>query len=97
MGMSHRLTPTESHAKLVRAGFLRQAHSGVFHMLPLGLRVLDKIEALVDRHMKAIGASRVALSSISSAALWTRSGRLASIQSEVGEGRQTDREVDLEY
>lgn len=73
----------ESHAKLVRAGFLRQAHSGVFHMLPLGLRVLDKIEALVDRHMKAIGASRVALSSISSAALWTRSGRLASIQSEL--------------
>ncbi|OAA59833.1 prolyl-tRNA synthetase [Niveomyces insectorum RCEF 264] len=73
----------ESHAKLVRAGFLRQAHPGVFHLLPLGLRVQDKVEALVDKHMKAIGASRVALSSISSAKLWERSGRLDSVASEL--------------
>ncbi|KAL1903432.1 hypothetical protein Sste5346_000058 [Sporothrix stenoceras] len=73
----------ESHAKLMRAGFFRQAHSGVFHMLPLGLRVQDKIEALVDKHMKAIGGSRVSLSSISSAKLWARSGRLESVQSEL--------------
>ncbi|CAK7209693.1 hypothetical protein SCUCBS95973_000526 [Sporothrix curviconia] len=72
----------ESHAKLMRAGFFRQAHSGVFHMLPLGLRVQDKIEALVDKHMKAIGGSRVSLSSISSEKLWARSGRLESVHSE---------------
>ncbi|CAK7203333.1 hypothetical protein SEUCBS139899_006064 [Sporothrix eucalyptigena] len=73
----------ESHAKLMRAGFFRQAHSGVFHMLPLGLRVQDKIEALVDKHMKAIGGSRVSLSSISSEKLWERSGRLESVKSEL--------------
>ncbi|EFX06114.1 prolyl-tRNA synthetase [Grosmannia clavigera kw1407] len=73
----------ESHAKLVRAGFFRQAHSGVFHMLPLGLRVQDKIEALVDKHMRSIGASRVALSSITSAGLWERSGRLGSVKPEL--------------
>jgi prolyl-tRNA synthetase len=67
----------------MRAGFFRQAHSGVFHMLPLGLRVQDKIEALVDKHMKAIGGSRVSLSSISSAKLWARSGRLENVHSEV--------------
>ncbi|CAK7222693.1 hypothetical protein SBRCBS47491_004945 [Sporothrix bragantina] len=67
----------------MRAGFFRQAHSGVFHMLPLGLRVQDKIEALVDKHMKAIGGSRVSLSSISSEKLWAKSGRLESVQSEL--------------
>ncbi|CAK7272783.1 hypothetical protein SEPCBS57363_005322 [Sporothrix epigloea] len=52
-------------------------------MLPLGLRVQDKIEALVDKHMKAIGGSRVSLSSISSQKLWAKSGRLESVQSEL--------------
>ncbi|ERT00267.1 proline-tRNA ligase [Sporothrix schenckii ATCC 58251] len=73
----------ESHAKLIRAGFFRQAHSGLFHLLPMGFRVQDKIEALVDKHMKAIGGSRVSLSSISSANLWARSGRLQNVQSEL--------------
>ncbi|EPE03220.1 prolyl-trna synthetase [Ophiostoma piceae UAMH 11346] len=73
----------ESHAKLVRAGFFRQAHSGVFHMLPLGLRVQDKIEAVVDKHMKSIGCSRVSLSTISSEKLWARSGRLQSVKGEL--------------
>lgn len=41
-----------AHSKLIRAGFLRQSQSGIFHMLPLGLRVQDKIEQLVARHME---------------------------------------------
>lgn len=40
---------------LIRAGFLRQAYSGIFHMLPLGLRVQNKLEALIDRHMESLG------------------------------------------
>lgn len=35
----------------------------------------EKIEALVDKYMRALGASKVSLSSITSEALWTRSGR----------------------
>ncbi|KAL0261253.1 hypothetical protein SLS55_004949 [Diplodia seriata] len=66
----------DSHALLVRAGFLRQAHSGIFHMLPLGLRVQEKFEHLIDKHMRSIGASKVSLSSISSEELWQRTGRL---------------------
>ncbi|SZE99365.1 unnamed protein product [Blumeria hordei] len=73
----------DSHAKLIRAGILRQAHSGIFHMLPLGRRVQQKLEALIDRHMFRLGASRLSLSSISSEDLWSRSGRLNKSGSEL--------------
>ncbi|EAW07761.1 putative proline--tRNA ligase AIM10 [Aspergillus clavatus NRRL 1] len=45
-------------------------------MLPLGLRVQDKLERLIDKHMQSVGASKVSLSSISSQELWEQSGRL---------------------
>ncbi|KAL4916228.1 hypothetical protein BDW62DRAFT_108309 [Aspergillus aurantiobrunneus] len=61
---------------LVRGAFLRKAYSGIFHMLPLGLRVQDKLERLIDRHMQSLGASKLSLSSISSQELWEQSGRL---------------------
>lgn len=60
----------------MRAGFLRQAYSGIFHLLPLGLRVQNKIERLIDKHMRRLGAAKVSLSSLSSEDLWQRSGRL---------------------
>ncbi|KAH8808382.1 prolyl-tRNA synthetase-like protein [Xylogone sp. PMI_703] len=66
----------DAHSKLIRAGFLRQAHSGIFHLLPLGLRVQDKLETLIDKHMAKLGASKLSMSSISSEEIWTRSGRL---------------------
>ncbi|KAL8693397.1 MAG: hypothetical protein Q9218_001789 [Villophora microphyllina] len=37
------------------AGFVRQAHSGFFHLLPLGLRVQEKLERLIDKHMTKLG------------------------------------------
>ena len=72
----------DSNDLLVRAGFLRQAHSGIFHLLPLGVRVQDKIEHLIDKHMLHLGASKVSLSSISSQDLWQRSGRFQVRDSE---------------
>ncbi|KAH7403588.1 prolyl-tRNA synthetase-like protein [Cadophora sp. MPI-SDFR-AT-0126] len=73
----------DSHAKLMRAGLLRQAHPGIFHMLPLGRRVQDKLEALIDKYMFQLGASKLALSSISSEELWAKSGRLKNASSEL--------------
>ncbi|KAF5603326.1 prolyl-tRNA synthetase [Fusarium subglutinans] len=64
------------HGKLVRGGFLRQ-------LLPLGLRVQDKIEKLIDKHMLSVGASRLSLSTISSEELWRKSGRLESVAPEL--------------
>ena len=61
---------------------MRQAHSGIFHLLPLGLRVQNKIEALIDKHMSTLSATKVSLSSISSEELWQRSGRLEGRDSE---------------
>lgn len=52
-----------------------QAHSGVFHLLPLGLRVQNKLETLIDKHMQSIGASKASLSSITTETLWRQSGR----------------------
>jgi prolyl-tRNA synthetase len=49
----------ESHELLIRAGYVRQAHAGIFHMLPLGNRVQQKLEALIDKHMESIGMQKV--------------------------------------
>ncbi|KAK8216511.1 prolyl-tRNA synthetase-like protein [Phyllosticta capitalensis] len=65
---------------LVRGGFMRQAHSGVFHMLPLGQRVQAKLEKLIDKHMASIDANKVSLSSISSEELWRKTNRLQGNQ-----------------
>ncbi|KAK0383301.1 hypothetical protein NLU13_9214 [Sarocladium strictum] len=79
----------DGHGKLVRAGFVRQSQSGIFHLLPLGQRVQDKLEKLIDKHMKSIGASRLSLSTITTEELWQRSGRLETSASELF--RLTDR------
>lgn len=44
----------DAHAKLIRAGFLRQSNAGMFHMLPLGNRVQDKVERLVASRMEEL-------------------------------------------
>ncbi|OAQ98926.1 hypothetical protein LLEC1_01092 [Akanthomyces lecanii] len=88
-------TGSESgHDKLIRAGFLRPSQAGIFHLLPLGLRVQKKIEKIIDRHMESIGASRLSLSTITSEELWKKSDRLNSVAPELF--RLTDRkEVSL--
>ncbi|KAF2222870.1 hypothetical protein BDZ85DRAFT_262592 [Elsinoe ampelina] len=73
----------DSHSLLIRGGFLRQTHAGIFHLLPLGQRVQSKLENVIDHHMESVGASEVSLSSISSEALWRQSGRLEGKDSEL--------------
>ncbi|KAH9887789.1 hypothetical protein F4778DRAFT_419134 [Xylariomycetidae sp. FL2044] len=73
----------DAQAKLLRAGYLRQSHAGIFHMLPLGQRVLDKLERLIDKYMLQLGASKVSLSSISSQSLWQRTKRLDGYGAEI--------------
>lgn len=79
----NRKAEEDGHSKLIRAGFLRQAHAGIFHLLPMGFRVQEKIKRLIDKHMQSIGASRVSLSAISSPSLWRKSGRYDKIGSEL--------------
>ncbi|KAI4146705.1 MAG: hypothetical protein LQ340_005836 [Diploschistes diacapsis] len=73
----------DSNALLIRGGFMRQSHAGVFQLLPLGLRVQKKIEDLLDKHMSRLGASKVSLSTLSSEEIWRQSGRLQNDRAEL--------------
>jgi prolyl-tRNA synthetase len=64
-----------SHKLLVRAGFIRQLMSGSWSLLPLGVRVCRKIEAIVRKEMERIGAQEFSLPTLHPAELWQRSGR----------------------
>ncbi len=64
-----------SHKLLVKAGYIRQTNLGIYNYLPFGLRVLDKIEGLVDVAMKSVGGQKVAMPLLLSANNWKKTGR----------------------
>ncbi len=64
-----------SHALLVRAGLARPLQAGSFALLPLGMRVLRRIEAIVHEEMARIGAQELRTPVIQSAEPWQRTGR----------------------
>src|SRR5690606_241445 len=64
-----------SHRLMLRAGMIRRLASGLYTWLPLGLRVLRKIEAIVRREMNAAGAVELLMPAIQPAELWQESGR----------------------
>lgn len=64
-----------SHRLMLRAGMIRQVVSGVYSYLPLGYRVLRKIEAIVREEMDRAGAQEVLLPAVQPASLWQESGR----------------------
>jgi len=64
-----------SHKLMVRAGMIRQLASGIYSILPLGLRVLRKIERIIREEMDAIGGQEVFMPSVQPAELWMESGR----------------------
>lgn len=67
-----------SHGLLVRAGLARQVAAGIFELLPLGLRIRQKIETIFRSEMDALGAQEVSLPVVQPADLWQRSGRWQS-------------------
>jgi prolyl-tRNA synthetase len=64
-----------SHRLLLRAGMIRQTASGIYSWLPLGLRVLRKIENIIRQEMDKAGALEVLMPTIQPAELWIESGR----------------------
>ncbi len=64
-----------SHRLMLRAGLVRQASAGIYSWLPLGFRVLKKIEAIVRAEQNAAGAVEVLMPTIQAADLWKASGR----------------------
>jgi prolyl-tRNA synthetase len=76
---THRETPAEaevvSHRLMLRAGLIRQLARGIYTWMPLGLRVLRKVEAIVREEMNASGAIELVMPAVQPAELWQESGR----------------------
>ena len=64
-----------SHQLMLRAGLIRQVAAGVYNWLPLGHRVLRKIETVVREEMNRSGGQEVLLPAVQPAELWRESGR----------------------
>jgi len=72
-------TPKEaeivSHQLMLRAGLIRQESAGIYAWLPLGLRVLNKVNAIIREEQNRSGAVELLMPTIQSADLWRESGR----------------------
>jgi prolyl-tRNA synthetase len=72
-------TPSEaqivSHRYMLRAGMIKQASAGIYSWLPLGLRVLKKIETIVHEEQARAGHIQILMPTLQSADLWRQSGR----------------------
>ncbi|PJN87174.1 proline--tRNA ligase [Bacillus sp. mrc49] len=65
----------KSHQLLLRAGFMRQNSSGVYSFMPLGKKVLQKVEAIVREEMENAGAVELLMPALQQAEFWQESGR----------------------
>src|SRR5438132_8708237 len=64
-----------SHRLMLRAGMIRQEAAGIYALLPLGLRVVEKINRIVREEQNRSGAIELLMPTIQSADLWKQSGR----------------------
>src|SRR6187549_860437 len=64
-----------SHQLMLRAGMIRQEAAGIYAWLPLGLRVLKRIEQIVREEMDRAGAIELLMPTLQLADLWRESGR----------------------
>ncbi|HNP37752.1 MAG TPA: proline--tRNA ligase [Woeseiaceae bacterium] len=64
-----------SHQLMLRAGLIRRLTAGIFTWMPLGLRVLRKVEAIVREEMNRAGALELLMPAVQPAELWQESGR----------------------
>ncbi len=64
-----------SHKLMVRAGMMRQVARGIYDLLPLGLRVVRKVERIVREEMNRAGAQEILMPAVCPAELWQESGR----------------------
>lgn len=66
---------TASHKLLVRGGFITQHQSGVYTFLPLGWKVILKVQQIIREEMNKIGAQEVLMPALTSGEVWKKSGR----------------------
>jgi prolyl-tRNA synthetase len=72
-----------SHQLLLRGGYARQVGAGLFSLLPLGLKVVRKIEAIIRDEMNKVGSQEVLMPVVLPRELWEESGRYDTVGSEL--------------
>jgi prolyl-tRNA synthetase len=72
-----------SHALMVRAGMIRPLGAGIYSLLPLGYRVIRKVEQIIREEMDAIGGQEMLMPFVHPGDLWRRSGRFDAIGPEM--------------
>ncbi len=72
-----------SHKLMVRAGLVRQLAAGIYVYLPLGLRVMEKVNAIIREEMNGIGGQEIEMPVLQPAELWQQSGRWDGIGGEM--------------
>jgi prolyl-tRNA synthetase len=65
----------KSHQLMLRTGMIKQASAGIYSWLPLGFRVMKKIEEIVRQEQNKIGAQEILMPTIQSSEIWKESGR----------------------
>ena len=72
-----------SHRYMLRSGMIRQSSSGIYSWLPIGLRVLRKVEKIIRDEQNIAGAQELLMPTIQSADIWKESGRYADYGKEM--------------
>jgi prolyl-tRNA synthetase len=65
----------KSHQLMLRTGMIKQSSAGIYSWLPLGFKIMKKIESIVRREQNEIGAQEMLMPTIQSADIWKESGR----------------------
>jgi prolyl-tRNA synthetase len=65
----------KSHQLMLRVGMIKQASAGIYSWLPLGFKVMKKIEKIVREEQNKIGAQEILMPTIQSSEIWKESGR----------------------
>lgn len=85
-----------SHKLMLRAGYVRQLASGLYIFLPLGWRVLNKINKILKEEMETIGAQEISMPILHPAEVWQKTGRWYEIKDEMFRLKdRTDRDMCL--
>src|SRR5208283_30245 len=71
------------HRLMIRAGYVRQLASGLFVFLPLGWRVLNRINKILEEEMESIGAQEITMPILHPAEIWQQTGRWYEIKEEM--------------
>ncbi|GAB5046324.1 proline--tRNA ligase [Thermodesulfovibrio sp. TK110] len=72
-----------SHILMLKAGYVRQLAAGLFIFLPLGWRVLNKINTILKEEMEKIGAQEISMPILHPAEIWQQTGRWYTIKEEM--------------